>query len=153
MEVNKDNYKNYIKSENNVVRAVVARNGFGLEELVNDPALIVRVAVAEQGYGLDKLVNDKEYLVRAEVAGQGYGHKKLIHDENETVREAVVLHSDGFPPYLLELLNDESIYVRTSIAKKFLKELFTDENKEVQGNMAKLPSKIIDAIKNDKVVH
>lgn len=153
MEVNKDNYKNYIKSEDNAVRAVVAHNGFGLEELVNDPALIVRIAVAEQGYGLDKLVNDKENLVRAEVAKQGFAHERLIHDENETVREAVVLYSDGFPPYLLELLNDKSIYVRTSLAKKFLKELFTDENKEVQDNMAELPSKIIDAIKNDEVVH
>lgn len=46
------------------------------------------MAVAKQGYGLDKLVNDETIGVRYYVAKRGYGLDKLINDENKDVREA-----------------------------------------------------------------
>lgn len=42
----------------------------------------VRLEVARQGYGLDKLVNDKSWVVRAVVVQQGYSLDTLIHDSS-----------------------------------------------------------------------
>ena len=47
-----------------VVRIEVAKQGYGLETLINDPEWEVRTAVALQGYGLDKLINDPDLSVR-----------------------------------------------------------------------------------------
>lgn len=55
----------------------------------------MRVAVAEQGYGvakqgfgLDRLIDDPDPTVRAIVAGQGYDLDHLINDPDENVRAA-----------------------------------------------------------------
>ena len=42
----------------------VARQGYGLDILVNDPKASVREEVAKQRYGLDQLINDKSEAVR-----------------------------------------------------------------------------------------
>lgn len=42
----------------------VARQGYGLDILIDDPIADVRMEVAEQGYGLDKLVHDSYYKVK-----------------------------------------------------------------------------------------
>lgn len=53
---------------------------------VDDEHPYVRAEVARQGFGLDKLINDDYWGVRAEIANQGYGLDKLIHDEEPKVR-------------------------------------------------------------------
>ena len=45
---------------NRDVRAEVARRGFFLEELSEDPDWLVRFVVAEQGYNLDRFKNDED---------------------------------------------------------------------------------------------
>lgn len=64
----------------------VAKQGYGLDILIDDNNRDVRMTVAHQGYGLNKLINDDYWGVRAEIANQGYGLDKLIHDEEPKVR-------------------------------------------------------------------
>ena len=68
------------------IHKAVAKQGYGLDKLVNDDSWVVRRAVAEQGYGLDKLINDNDLNVRKTVAEQGYGLDILINDEDENVQ-------------------------------------------------------------------
>ena len=89
------------------VRIAVAKQGYGLDKLVNDYHWLVRKAVAEQGYGLDKLINDKDSIIREAVAQQGYGLDKLIDDKEEAVREVVAQRGYG----LDKLIDDESCCV------------------------------------------
>ena len=60
------------------------------DELLNTNELLKTVndkmLLAKQGYGLDILVNDKDYDVRAEVAKHGYGLDKLVNDKDYDVR-------------------------------------------------------------------
>ena len=72
-----------------IVRAAVARQGYGLDVLINDPHWCVRLEVAKQGYGLDTLINDSDWIVRAAVAKQGYGLDVLINDTDSYVRKVV----------------------------------------------------------------
>ena len=103
---------NYTQSHNKsmttYLKLYIARQGYGLDILVNDRDYIVRAAVAEQGYGLDKLVNDKDWPVREAVAKQGYGLDVLVNDEHWPVRVAVARHGYG----LDKLINDASYEVR-----------------------------------------
>ena len=46
--------------------------------------------MAKQGYVLDILINDPSYIVRLEVAKQGYGILKLINDSSEFIKEKVI---------------------------------------------------------------
>ena len=55
----------------------------------DDEDYVVRAEVAKQGYGLDKLIKDKDYRVRNRVAMQGYGLDKLANDKDYRVRETV----------------------------------------------------------------
>ena len=48
-----------------------------------------RLEMAKQGYGLEVLINDEDWSVRTAVARQGYGLDVLINDENLYVQEAV----------------------------------------------------------------
>ena len=64
----------------------MAKQGYGLDILIDDNNRDVRMTVAHQGYCLDKLINDDYWGVRAEIANQGYGLDKLIHDEEPKVR-------------------------------------------------------------------
>jgi hypothetical protein len=50
-----------------LVRKEVARQGYGLALLIDDPDEDVRVEVAKHGFGLDKLKNDESEYVLAEV--------------------------------------------------------------------------------------
>ena len=60
-----DDLKDFlVQNESSSVRAKTARQGIGLEILVNDPDLNVRVEVAKRGYQLDKLINDTGLIVR-----------------------------------------------------------------------------------------
>lgn len=54
---------------------------------IDDPEMFVRIVVARQGYGLDQLINDPVAAVRMEVAMQNYGLMKLIHDPSTVVRD------------------------------------------------------------------
>lgn len=83
------------------VRFAVAEQGYGLDKLVNDEHLAVRIVVAKQGYGLDKLVNDEHWVVRREVAKQGYGLDKLINDSTLLVKETARKLKDA-EVYLVE---------------------------------------------------
>ena len=51
-----------------MVRAEVARQGYGLDILVNDKDSTVLSAVIKQGYNLDNFVTYKESWVRQAVA-------------------------------------------------------------------------------------
>ena len=58
-----------------------------LENLVHSKYLFERAEAAKQGYGLDVLINDKESCIRLLIAEQGYGLDVLVNDENWIVRE------------------------------------------------------------------
>ena len=49
------------------VRKQVAKQGYGLGLLIDDPDEDVRVEVAKNGFGLNTLKNDESDYVRAEV--------------------------------------------------------------------------------------
>ena len=48
-------------------RLKMAKEGYGLDVLINDEDYDVRIAVVKQGYGLDILINDKDWRVREAV--------------------------------------------------------------------------------------
>ncbi|MBQ4031515.1 MAG: hypothetical protein II625_07145 [Bacilli bacterium] len=123
-----------VNDENYEVRIAVAEQGYGLDILINDKYISVRMAVAEQGYGLDKLINDKDEDIRKIVVKQGYGLDKLINDENYKVRKAVAEQGYG----LDILINDEYVSVRMAVAKQGygLDKLVYDENYEVRKAVA-----------------
>ena len=100
-----------INDKNWVVREAVTKRGYGLNILVKDENCLVRAAVADQDYDLNILVNDKDWVVREAVANQGYGLDILINDEDYDVRRAVVYQGYG----LDVLINDKSGKVREAV--------------------------------------
>ena len=94
-EISQEEYHDYIKEyiknndiaeENLCIRYEVAKQGYGLDKLINDRNWYVRKEVVKQGYGLDKLINDKDWRVRCAVVKQGYGLDILINDKHWCVR-------------------------------------------------------------------
>ena len=79
-----------INDKDEDVRAAIAEQGYSLNVLIKDENCDVRTAVAEQGYDLGTLVKDKHWCVREAVARRGYDLDVLINDENEWVREATL---------------------------------------------------------------
>ena len=129
-------------------RVFVAKQGYALDRLVNDPAWEVRFEVAEQGYGLDVLVNDPEAEVRISVAEKGYGLNVLANDPSSSVRMYVVDQGYG----LNLLINDSNELVRDK-AEEFLKK----NNLSIEQWEAEYPDNIYSAEKpkpslEDKVV-
>ena len=78
-----------IKSNNWRDRYKIAKQGYGLDVLINDEYCDVRTVVADQGYGLNILVNDESEYIREAVVNQGYGLDILVNDEHWGVRKAV----------------------------------------------------------------
>ena len=72
------------------VREAVARNGYRLDKLVDDPDEYVRAMIAMQGKHLDKLINDPSPLVRRAVAKQDYGLEILKDDLSSIVRNCAI---------------------------------------------------------------
>ena len=70
-------------------RLEMAKEGYGLNLLINDEDWAIRRAVVRQGYGLDILINDEDCDVRIAVVNQGYGLDVLINDEDWSVQDAV----------------------------------------------------------------
>ena len=77
----------FILDEDPRIRKAVAKYGYGLPQLANDPNGEVRIEVAKHGIRLYKLAHDSDEMVRAEVARQGYELDKLINDPCVLVRE------------------------------------------------------------------
>ena len=103
-----------VSSEDWHDRYEAARQGFGLDRLVDDICVDVRKEVACQGYGLDKLVDDKYLIVRKEVA-KAAGKvnridllKKLQHDEDDWVRGAAYIADSYILSRLIDNKNDEA---------------------------------------------
>ena len=131
--------KEYIKNNDITnkhwgVRCEVARQGFGLDVLINDKNWCVRYEVAKQGFGLDILINDEDCGVRCEVVRQGYGLDKLINDKNRDVRYEVAKQGYG----LDKLINDEDYDVRCEVARQGygLDKLVEDEDWKVRYEVA-----------------
>ena len=87
-EISIEEYYSYIKeyiknndiiNENGEVRYEIARQGYGLDELIDDEDYDVRCAVARQGYGLDKLVNDENCEVRDMAKQKSNNKLKIIN--------------------------------------------------------------------------
>jgi hypothetical protein len=108
-----------LASEETLVRAELAKQGYKLDVLVNDTSDIVRREVAKQGYGLDMLVKDKSSFVRKEVARKGYGLDILVNDEDSDVRW-VVAHTTEDIDLLLHLCQDGNLYVRDSASTQLV---------------------------------
>lgn len=108
-----------LASEETLVRAELAKQGYKLDVLVNDTSDIVRREVAKQGYGLDMLVKDKSSFVRKEVARKGYGLDILVNDEDSDVRW-VVAHNTEDIDLLLHLCQDGNLYVRDSASTQLV---------------------------------
>ena len=100
-----------INDEDWAIRRAVVRQGYGLDILINDKYCGVREAVANQGYGLPILINDKNWIIREAAAYQGYGLDVLINDEDCDVRIAVVNQGYG----LDVLINDEDWSVQDAV--------------------------------------
>lgn len=98
--------------DNPEIRAEIARHGFALDELVDDPDPQVRLAVAQQGYGLDVLSEDTEWFVRAHVASRGYHLEQFLHDDAPLVRQTVAAQGYG----LDTLVHDPDPAVRQTVA-------------------------------------
>ena len=78
-----DNTDNTDKDKNWRKRYAQARQGTGLDVLINDENVYVRAEVAEQRYGLDILINDEDSYVRW-VAGCVQGCVQAF-DERQTL--------------------------------------------------------------------
>lgn len=74
------------------VRALVAKQGYGLEILAKDKYTLVRLEVVKQGYNLEEFSNDKHYVIRREVAKQGVCLDKLLLDNDWIVRVEAELY-------------------------------------------------------------
>ena len=99
------------------IRNEAAKQGYGLDILINDEDFDVRSEVACQGYGLDILINDKNERVRREVAEHGYGLDILVNDENYWVRQSVANQGYG----LDKLINDKDYSVRGGAVTSYLR--------------------------------
>ena len=115
-------------------RIAAAKQGYGLDMLVNDPIVDVREAVARYGVFHDIMVNDDEYVVRAAIAEQGNYLDVLINDESDAVRVAVAGQEYG----LDKLINDKSADVREVVASKGfgLDKLMYDRDVNVRAEVA-----------------
>jgi hypothetical protein len=69
------------------IRKMIAKRGFHLKDLVNDPNKEVRRMVAKKKYGLDILIKDFEDDVRMEVIKLGYNPEALVYDSNKEIRD------------------------------------------------------------------
>lgn len=70
---------------NTILFVVDVRQGYGLEQLVNDRNYRVRRVVAQQRFGFKQLMCDESVRVRAAVAEQGFWLDVLVHDKSEEV--------------------------------------------------------------------
>lgn len=116
------------------IKVYIAKQGYGLDILINDDDYRVRKAVAKQGYGLDILINDEDIDVRREVANQGYGFDKLINDKDSDIRQILVKQGYG----LDKLINDENWKVRIAVAEQGygLDKLINDDEYSVRKAVA-----------------
>ena len=67
-----DFQKFLVRNEDLSLRLLAARNGYGLEVLINDLEPEVRIEVAKRNYGLAVLATDLNWEVRLTVARQGF---------------------------------------------------------------------------------
>ena len=65
------------------------------DALVDSENVEDRIRMAKMGYGVDKLVNDPAPRVRVEVAKGGYFTQELLKDESPEVRAAVQKYISG----------------------------------------------------------
>ena len=119
----------------------IAKEGYGLNVLINNEDCLVRMAVADQGYGLNILINDEDCEVRKAVAKQGYGLDILIEDKDWEVRRTV-------KNYLLEQWKSNQNLSKTDIinqAKNAINEGKIDV-KNVADNIKSTKSVLNDSI-------
>lgn len=77
----------FIESEDSEIRKAAAEMRYGLNRLAYDPDPEVRAIVAKWGYNLNELVNDEESIVRSACA-ESYDYAiKLIDDPDPDVRD------------------------------------------------------------------
>ena len=84
-----DNLERLVVHDHCLIRAEIAKLGYGLSMFLYDKDWNVRIEVARHKHGLDVLVNDENELVRREVAFAGYGLDQLENDPDFSVRVAV----------------------------------------------------------------
>lgn len=84
-----------LESDNVTARIWAATCRLDLDVSIVDSDWRVRAEVARQGFGLERLIQDESPEVRAAVAEQGYELEMLLEDENEDVREAARMQMGG----------------------------------------------------------
>ena len=123
------------------VREEVAKQGAYHEVLFKDPDSIVRAEIARQGRYLDILVNDPDRDVRKEVARQGKYLELLVYDPDFFVRyevtESAIMKLDY--NLLNILVNSNEGYIRYTIARHgfFLDKLIKDSDNNVRLNVTR----------------
>ena len=137
----------FVYDEDESIRAIVAKQGYGADVLVHDEWWVIRYYLACKGCRLDILVNDEEPDVRKAVAWQKYGLDILVNDEDSEVRIAVAMQNYG----LDILVNDKDPKVRKAVARQGygLDVLISDENPEVREAVAE-QGYGLDVLINDK---
>lgn len=75
----------YLHSKDAGIRRNVAKKGYGLNVLVNDPNTLVRITIAKNGWCLDQLKHDKSVDVRHQVVKQNYDLEFFLNDTSQRV--------------------------------------------------------------------
>lgn len=75
----------YLHSNDEGIRRNVAKKGYGLDILVNDPNTLVRITIAKNGWCLDQLKHDKSVDVRYQVVKQNYDLEYFLNDTSQRV--------------------------------------------------------------------
>ena len=75
----------YLHSNDEGIRRNVAKKGYGLDILVNDPNTLVRITIAKNGWCLDQLKHDKSVDVRYQVVKQNYDLEYFLNDTSQRI--------------------------------------------------------------------
>ena len=114
----------------NDLKCILARQGYALNILINDPCSAVRCEVAMQGYGFDVLINDNSNDVReivVEYCCRYYGSNQDNNTSDDKSFLKVILSKAGYGVknefinrgYFFDILiNDADPRIRYNIAEK-----------------------------------
>lgn len=63
-----------------------------LDDTIDNGDISAKIDLAKQGYGLDKLINEKSEYILAEIAKHGYGLDKLSNVDSIRVKREIIKH-------------------------------------------------------------
>ena len=79
----------FLEDDSNLVKIALIQRDIGLDRYMNDDNITIQREVVKRGYNLDHFVSHESPIIRSEVAKQGYGLNELRQDRDARVLEAV----------------------------------------------------------------